>query len=241
MIGFFFVVTVLASNELFRLIQRPDMKAHEVIGGILSKAVYLFPAAYLAGIIDVKWVSLILLPFLAVPIAELFSKNKYALVNMVLTYFPAFYISIPFVLLVDIAFIDGIFNPYPILGFFILIWIYDTGAYLSGRFFGKHKLFERISPKKTWEGLIGGAILSFSVAIFIMPKFIPELSAWKWGVVSLIVILFGTLGDLIESMMKRNAGVKDSGSIMPGHGGMLDRFDSVLFAAPFYWLFLQLI
>ena len=186
-----------------------------------------------------KWISLIILPFLFIPINELFRKKKHAVANMIISYFPAFYISIPFILLFDIALMEGNFDPLPVLGFFILIWVYDTGAYLSGKFFGKHKLFERISPKKTWEGLIGGGIIALLVAVFINAYFFPELKQMEWAIVAFIVIAFGTLGDLIESLVKRNAGVKDSGSIMPGHGGMLDRFDSALFAAPFYWLFLQ--
>lgn len=236
---FFFVVTVFATSELFRLIQTPEMKPQLITGGMLSKFFYLFPVAFLMGLLPIKWLSFILLPFLLIPITELFKNEKHAVVNMIVSYFPAFYVTLPFVLLVDVIFTNGIFNPYPVLGFFILIWVYDTGAYLTGRTFGKHKLFERVSPKKTWEGLVGGAILSILIAVFIIARFIPELEAWKWGIVALIVVVFGTLGDLIESMVKRNANVKDSGNIMPGHGGMMDRFDSALFAAPFFWLFLK--
>lgn len=239
MIGFFFIVSILASSELFRLLHTPDLDPQEISGGVFAKIVFLLPVAFIIGMMPLKGLSLILIPFLIIPVIELFRAKKNALFNMVLSYFPAFYISIPFVLLIDISFIQGYFDPKPVLGFFILIWVYDTGAYLSGRMAGRHKLFERISPKKTWEGLIGGGIISFLAGVFVIARFIPEMEVWKWAVVSLIVILFGTLGDLIESMVKRNAGVKDSGNIMPGHGGMLDRFDSALFAAPFFWLFLQ--
>ena len=235
---FFFVVSVFATSELFRLIQTPEMKPQIVTGGILSKFLFLFPVAYLMGLLPLKSVSLILIPFLAIPINELFKNEKHAIVNMIVSYFPAFYVSLPFVLLVDIIYRNGSFNPYPVLGFFILIWIYDTGAYLSGRFFGKRKLFERISPRKPWEGLIGGGVLSILVGFLALAHFIPDLNNWQWAFVALLVVAFGTLGDLIESMVKRNANVKDSGSLMPGHGGMLDRFDSALFAAPFFWLFL---
>jgi phosphatidate cytidylyltransferase len=235
----FFIITVFGTSELFRLIQKPEMKPQLITGGVLSKFLFLFPAAYLMGILPEKWISLVLLPFLLMPINALFKNEKHTIVNMIVSYFPAFFVSLPFVLLVDIAFMDDFFDPYPILGFFILIWVYDTGAYLSGRFFGKHKLFERISPKKTWEGLVGGAILSILIGFFIVSRFIPELAPWKWGLVALVVVIFGTLGDLIESMVKRSANVKDSGNILPGHGGVLDRFDSALFAAPFFWLLLK--
>lgn len=235
----FFVVSVFASSELFRLVRTPEIEAQEVTGGILAKAFYLFPVAYLIGLLPKEWMSLVIIPFALIPILELFKNKNHSVVNMILSYFPAFYISIPFVFLMDIILKDGQFNPYPVLGFFILIWVYDTGAYLSGRFFGKHKLFERVSPKKTWEGLIGGGIICILVGFFVLSQFIDDLGAWEWGLLSLIVIVFGTFGDLIESMVKRNANVKDSGNIMPGHGGMLDRFDSAIFAAPFFWLLLQ--
>lgn len=235
----FFIISVFGTSELYRLVETKEMKPQEITGGVLSKFVYLFPAAYFMGLLPIKWISLILLPFLLIPINALYKKEKYSVVNMIASYFPALYISLPLVLLVDIILKDGLFDPYPVLGFFILIWVFDTGAYLSGKFLGKHKLFERISPKKTWEGLIGGAIMSLLVGVFILSKYIPELEAWKWAIVALIVVVFGSYGDLIESMVKRNANVKDSGSIMPGHGGILDRFDSALFAAPFFWLFLK--
>ena len=236
---FFFIVSVFATSELYRLISTPDLEPQTISGGLLSKFMFLIPAFYMMAYLPIKWISLIILPFLFIPINVLFRKKDHAVANMVISYFPAFYISIPFVMLFDIALMDGYYDPLPILGFFILIWVYDTGAYLSGKFFGKHKLFERISPKKTWEGLIGGALIAMLVSIFINGYFFAELSQFEWAIVALIVVVFGTLGDLIESLVKRNAGVKDSGSIMPGHGGMLDRFDSALFAAPFFWLFLQ--
>lgn len=238
---FFFMLTVFASSELFRLIQRPDMKAQEITGGVLAKFLYLFPVAYLMGLLPVQWSFLVLIPFLLIPINELYRNEKNAIVNMSLSFFPAIYISLPFVMLVDIMFLNDVFDPYPVLGFFILIWVYDTGAYLSGLFLGKNKLFERVSPKKTWEGLIGGAIASAMISYFIVARFIPQLEPWKWLLVALIVVVFGTFGDLIESMIKRNAMVKDSGNLMPGHGGVLDRFDSAIFAAPFFWLLMKLI
>jgi phosphatidate cytidylyltransferase len=235
----FFVISVFGANELFRLVETDKMKPQIITGGVLAKFVYLFPVAYLMGLVPIKWISLLLLPFLLIPINALYKNEKHTILNMITSYFPALYISFPLVLLVDIIFMKGFFNPYPVLGVFILIWSFDTGAYLSGKYFGKHKLFERISPKKTWEGLIGGGIISFLIAIFVVAKYIPDFKSWEWGLVSLIVVIFGSYGDLIESMVKRNANVKDSGGIMPGHGGILDRFDSVLFATPFFWFFLQ--
>lgn len=125
------------------------------------------------------------------------------------------------------------------LSYFILIWSSDTFAYLSGRAFGKHKLFERISPKKTWEGSIGGAICTMLIS-FVLYRFYGIYPLPVWLGLAVIIVVCGTLGDLVESMLKRSLDVKDSGNILPGHGGILDRFDSLLFSAPFAWAFLSI-
>lgn len=125
------------------------------------------------------------------------------------------------------------------LSYFILIWSSDTFAYLSGRAFGKHKLFERISPKKTWEGSIGGALCTVAIALA-LHYFYGVYTIPVWIGLALIIVVFGTLGDLVESMLKRSLAIKDSGNILPGHGGIFDRFDSLLFSAPFAWAFLSI-
>ena len=157
------------------------------------------------------------------------------------------YITLPFVFIVKISFGTNDYNPKIILGLFVLIWTNDTFAYLVGKSMGKHKLFERVSPKKTIEGFLGGVVFAAFVGfliskLYIQPK--PEFSSKSiliWTIIALIVSLFGTIGDLIESKFKRIAGVKDSGSIMPGHGGILDRLDSVIFVAPIIFLFYQIL
>ncbi|CAD0009023.1 phosphatidate cytidylyltransferase [Flavobacterium salmonis] len=157
------------------------------------------------------------------------------------------YITLPFVFIVKISFGANDYNPKIIIGLFILIWTNDTFAYLVGKSIGKHKLFERISPKKTIEGFLGGTLFA-SFAGFLISKFYiqpnPEFSNKSiliWMIIALIVSIFGTTGDLIESKFKRIAGVKDSGAIMPGHGGVLDRLDSVIFVAPVIFLFYQIL
>ncbi|MNK54338.1 Phosphatidate cytidylyltransferase [compost metagenome] len=157
------------------------------------------------------------------------------------------YITLPFIFIVKISFGTNDYNPKIILGLFVLIWTNDTFAYLVGKSIGKHKLFERVSPKKTIEGFIGGVVFAafagFLISkLYIQPK--PEFSNTSvliWTIIALIVSIFGTIGDLIESKFKRIAGVKDSGSIMPGHGGILDRLDSVIFVAPIIFLFYQIL
>ena len=157
------------------------------------------------------------------------------------------YITLPFIFIVKISFGTNDYNPKIILGLFILIWTNDTFAYLVGKYMGKNKLFERVSPKKTIEGFLGGAVFAAFAGFLISKLYIqpnPDFSTKSiliWTIIALIVSVFGTIGDLIESKFKRIAGVKDSGSIMPGHGGILDRLDSVIFVAPIIFLFYQIL
>ncbi|MBI1221960.1 MAG: CDP-archaeol synthase [Bacteroidetes bacterium] len=149
-----------------------------------------------------------------------------------------FYIVLPFILLTAIQrWHIGGSGLSPLIGIFILFWTNDTGAYLSGRALGKHPLFPEVSPKKTIEGLIGGIILCL-VTAYILSLYAFSFSFLQWMIIAALVAVFGTLGDLIESMWKRRAGIKDSGSIMPGHGGLLDRFDGFLIALPAIHLYL---
>ena len=126
------------------------------------------------------------------------------------------------------------------LAFLLMLWASDTGAYLFGRKLGKTKLFERHSPKKSWEGFFGGVFTSVLVA-FIISLFFKEISSLVWIGMAVLVVTFGTLGDLVESMLKRSLNVKDSGNILPGHGGILDRFDGLLIAAPVVFTYLYLV
>jgi phosphatidate cytidylyltransferase len=157
------------------------------------------------------------------------------------------YIVLPFLFIIKISFGIKDYNPKIIIGLFILIWTNDTFAYIVGKSIGKHKLFEKISPKKTVEGFLGGVVFA-ALAGFLISKFYirptPEFSPKSisiWITIAVITSIFGTIGDLIESKFKRIAGVKDSGAIMPGHGGILDRLDSVIFVAPVIYLFYQIL
>ena len=151
----------------------------------------------------------------------------------------ALLIAAPFGLL-NFLFIENLEGIQPVLAFFILLWSNDTFAYLTGKFLGKHKLMENVSPQKTWEGFVGG--IAFAVlAGFLLKEQVSILSGNKWIFISIIVGVFGTMGDLYESRIKRWAGVKDSGQIMPGHGGVLDRFDGVMFSIPIVLGILSLI
>jgi phosphatidate cytidylyltransferase len=157
------------------------------------------------------------------------------------------YIILPFIFITKISFGVNDYNPKIIIGLFILIWTNDTFAYIVGKTLGKTKLFERISPKKTVEGFFGGIVFSVFAGYLISKYYIKanlefsDRSILIWTIIALIVGVIGTIGDLIESKFKRIAGVKDSGCIMPGHGGILDRLDSVIFVAPIIFLFYKIL
>ena len=151
-----------------------------------------------------------------------------------------FYISSSFIFIFLIGNYNNEFNPNLILGCFILVWVNDSFAYLIGTTFGKQKLFITVSPNKTVEGFLGGLFFCCICSVPIA-KYLNELSFTNWLIISIIISVFGTMGDLVESKYKRKSLVKDSGVILPGHGGILDRLDSIMFASPFIYLFLLIV
>ena len=173
-------------------------------------------------------------------IKDLFSEKKIPLFSTKRFILTTFYLSGAFIFLILIANYYNNYNSNILLGAFVLIWVNDTFAYLIGKNFGKQKLFEKISPRKTVEGFLGGLFFSCITSYFIA-TFTNTLTFTSWLILSIIISVFGTLGDLIESKFKRQASVKDSGNIMPGHRGLLDRLDSIIFAAPFIYLFLRIL
>ena len=150
-----------------------------------------------------------------------------------------FYIGGGCIFLTMIPYKDNAFAKYLIMGIFILIWVNDSFAYLVGKSIGRTKLFPAVSPKKTWEGTIGGFVFTLGAA-YIMALYEPIVNPVQWMILAAVIVITGSMGDLIESKLKRGAGVKDSGAILPGHGGMLDRLDSLVFAAPFAYLTLMI-
>ncbi len=180
---------------------------------------------------------LIIAVIFAALLVEIWRKKSNPMVNSAMTVFAIFYLVIPMSFIVSIA--DIKMSHFPIaIGMFIIIWTNDTCAYLAGRFFGKNKLIERISPKKTWEGAIGGFVFSL-IAGFVIGYAVNDLVFWIVG--AAIIAPCAILGDLLESSFKRSMNVKDSGSILPGHGGILDRFDATFVTVPFFiaWFFLN--
>jgi len=173
-------------------------------------------------------------------IKDLFTVKKIPLFESKRYIATTFYLSSGFVFMLLISNFQNEFTPLLLLGVFILIWVNDSAAYLVGKNFGRQKLFPSISPKKTVEGFLGGLFFA-CISSYFIAKYTESLSFTSWLILAIIVSVLGTLGDLIESKFKRQADVKDSGIIMPGHGGLLDRLDSIIFASPFIYLFLRII
>lgn len=234
----FGVFTAIGLNEYFTLtiVTGRNQKPVFITLGLL-----LYALLGLIGLsfIDITYGLFIFLWFPIVVAFQLFEKEiNWSNIGAVFTGY--FYVAIPFGLLnTFFAFSQNeIFSGFLLVSILIIVWCNDIFAYLSGSFLGKHKLFERISPKKTWEGFFGGLLFAM-LAAYLLSMLSDTFTITEWLVLSIIIVITATIGDLSESMLKRNAGVKDSGSLMPGHGGILDRFDAVLFATPFVFVYIK--
>lgn len=258
--GLFFIVSIWGLYEFYQLSEKLGAKPYKLVGYITGASMFGYSILANSNFTEC-FSALNIIPFIivfifCVFIAGLFDNNQNTAINITHTITGLIYAVLPFMLLVNISCIDTFYTennytgnwvkdiaPYNfhyVLGIILLIWVSDVGAYLVGSFIGKHKLYERISPGKTWEGTIGATIITIGCA-FVIAMWFPELALKHWIVISILVCVFGSIGDLVESMFKRQAGIKDSGSIMPGHGGILDRFDSLLFVSPFIYAYLTFI
>ena len=240
--GLFFILMLFCLYEFTKMIQLKSVFPY-LIGTLLFIFGNILNAKDGPYLLFIKISGVLLFLTIFITFASiLFAKKEEVISHLGKIFLSIIYIVVPFTLMVQIPFLNtqyGYVNSI-ILGVFILIWTNDTFAFLIGKNIGKHKLLERISPNKTIEGFIGGLVFTF-LASFILANLFPSLSVIQWTVIAGIVSIFGVLGDLIESMFKRQAGVKDSSNFIPGHGGFLDRFDSVIFAAPFIFIYLQLV
>jgi phosphatidate cytidylyltransferase len=179
---------------------------------------------------------------LIIPIIELYRNKAEPIKNIAICFFQILYIGLPFSLCNYLIFPFGneTFSSHILLSVFLLVWTNDSGAYAVGVKFGRRRLFERISPKKSWEGSIGGAFFTF-LGAYVISIFFKELSLIEWMGFAAIITVFAGYGDLVESMIKRSLKIKDSGNIIPGHGGFLDRFDAVLFAIPSIFIYMEIL
>jgi phosphatidate cytidylyltransferase len=239
-LSLFFIISILSQLEFYKLVRHYNVFPSVAIGLICGITLYSTVALILIGYIPLNSI-MIILPLVSIAFSiELYRQTEKPFINIAITLLGLIYAVAPFVILIMIGFYGGMEFGYSlkiILGILILQWTSDTGQYLSGRAFGKHPLFKRISPKKSWEGFIGGFIFALGVA-YLISIYYTELSMINWIIIAALILIFGTMGDLVESMLKRSIDVKDSGSIMPGHGGVLDRFDALIGAIPFIYFYL---
>ncbi len=233
----FLAFSIIGTFELLRMgDQKNIVSANKPLAFAASIIVYL--SIWLSILqSNIVWLMFCILLLPIALLTELYRKKDTPMVNVIYTLLPSIYIALPFALLNNfISFGDGLL----LIVFFITIWAGDTFAYIVGSLIGKHRLFERISPKKSWEGTIGSMIITMGLSLF-YPSLFGIFNWWQWMIFVVICLITGSYGDLVESLFKRSVGVKDSGRIMPGHGGVLDRFDAVLLASPFIFVFLQII
>lgn len=238
-----FIIAALCSFELLGiLLPKAETKFRKKVFGTI---IALTPCIYLYGY-NAGWVSpnletigLLGLAGAVVFLVELFGQSEKPFANSGSQMITLVYIGVPLALMIDLAQTIEPYDPILLLSIFGFTWANDTGAYFVGSFIGKHKLFERISPKKTMEGFIGGVLITCLVGMAVY-QFNHSLTIYQWMILAAIVAVTATLGDLVESMLKRSMNIKDSGTWLPGHGGFLDRFDGFVFAIPFAYFYLKL-
>ena len=242
MMFLFTLVTALTVWEFTGLVNNVEgVRVNRFITTVAGA--YLFLA--FAGVCSGMTPSAVFIPYLLTIvylfISELYTKAPNPIANWAYTMLSQLYVALPFSMINVVAFRssgDAVMYDYMLpLSIFIFLWTNDSGAYCCGSLLGKHKLFPRVSPGKSWEGSIGGCVLVLAVAALIgwwanSGEMTHQLSIAAWMGLGLVVVVFGTLGDLVESLFKRTLGIKDSGNLLPGHGGMLDRFDSSIMAIP---------
>ncbi len=241
------IICLGAMHEFYVIAERGGVlpqKGYGMVVGVLT----VLLSFHAASADDLRLLILLLPLFFVVFFIELYRKRETPLVNIAATLGGAFYVAVPLSLLCFVAFIDGngygeaevisevpVYQPYVVLSYIFIVWANDIGAYLAGVSLGRHKLFERISPKKTWEGFLGGLVAA--VVVGAVAGSVMDHSVLLWAGVACVTVVCGVLGDLTESMFKRSVDLKDSGAIMPGHGGFLDRFDALFLSAPFVFVY----
>lgn len=235
----FALVLIFTLFEFFRMCWIKEIQPQLYTGIFISIVIYAVLFLWGHRLINEKMLIYLSLTLLIVPLIEIFRSKANAIFNIAFTLTGILLFALPF------SFFNLILIPYPnqpdlykpelLIGMMLIVWASDTGAYIFGSLLGKHKLAEKISPNKTWEGAIGGTIFSIIIAVIYF-SFFTYFNTLQVILLSLATVIAGTFGDLFESLIKRNFGVKDSGNVLPGHGGLYDRFDSLLSAAPVYYM-----
>ena len=242
----FLTITLFTLLEFYKLIGLDGLAPQKAYGTFCG--VLMFCLSFLiegrvpinGNILSSEYYILIFPLISCIFMIKLYKKSeRKPFTNIAFTFLGLIYVAVPFVMLNLAVFEEGEYNYQIILGSLLILWASDTGAYFAGTRFGKRKLFERISPKKSWEGFVGGALLALVFAIG-CALYLHSLSMQQWVIVGLLIIVGGTFGDLVESLLKRSIEIKDSGDALPGHGGFLDRFDGLLISAPFIAAYLEI-
>lgn len=244
----FFAICILSLIEFYKLAGIDGIVPQRTFGVLCGAMIYTLAFFVERGSLPHRYYFLIFPIVSFVYMIKLYKKfERKPFTNIAYTFLGIVYNVMPFALLHVVAFDGPSSNPslHPVYNFEIIwgclfiLWASDTGAYFAGTFFGKRKLFERISPKKSWEGFFGGAALALAFA-YGLSLYFHTLSLQQWMIVGVIIVVGGTFGDLVESLLKRSIEIKDSGSILPGHGGFLDRFDGLFISAPFIVAYLEI-
>jgi phosphatidate cytidylyltransferase len=236
----FLAIMFLSIREFYKLVGLDGYLPLTFWGTLSATLIYTFTFLVQKDLIE-PVVFYLVFPFGAIIyFIKLYKKTEVKpFTNIAYTFLGILYVAIPFSLLHVIAFCTGKYQFELVTGILLLTWASDTGGYFAGTLFGKTKLFLRISPKKSWEGFVGGAILTLAIA-FALSNYMGILPLWKWMTIGILTVIAGTYGDLVESLFKRSINIKDSGESLPGHGGFLDRFDALLLSLPFIAAFLKL-
>ncbi len=236
----FFIICLFTLLEFYDLSGLDGMVPQKTFGTVCGMLIFSLSFFIEKQDISYRYYFLIFPIVSLVYMIKLYKKfERKPFTNIAYMFLGLFYVAMPFSLLNIAVYEDGAYNFEIMFGCLFILWASDTGAYFAGTLFGKRKLFERISPKKSWEGALGGAMLAVIFAL-VIAQYFESLARWQWITISIIIIIGGIYGDLIESLLKRSIEIKDSGASLPGHGGFLDRFDGLLISAPFIVAFLEI-
>ncbi|HZB14498.1 MAG TPA: phosphatidate cytidylyltransferase [Chryseolinea sp.] len=235
----FFIICLFALLEFYKLVGLDGHLPQKSFGTLCGVLIFLLSFFIERGNLSDRFYFLIFPIVSCIYMIKLYKRfERKPFTNIAFNFLGIFYVAVPFALLNVAVFEQGSYNFEIIFGLLFILWASDTGAYFAGTFLGKRKLFERISPKKSWEGFFGGAALAMIFA-YGLSTYFHSLTQTQWLVIGVIVIVGGTFGDLVESLLKRSIEIKDSGTSLPGHGGFLDRFDGLFISSPFIVAYLE--
>jgi len=234
-IGLMAVFAAICVFEFSRILKLNNAIPYLILAGIIAISVIKIPTFINGFLTGFSFIGLLGLLYYLISTKSIKTETFIQKIALHITY-----LILPFYFLIKLPFFENSYHPNIIIFIILMIWTNDSFAFFVGKNFGKHKLFESVSPKKTIEGFIGGLLFAI-LAGFLIGKYSTYFSISNWIIIAVIVAVFGSLGDLVESKFKRQANVKDSGTIMPGHGGLLDRLDSLFFLAPFVYLYIHYI